>query len=321
MSLTCDAGRPNEKHEIDARVVSPLREVDEKTSCGIMEAGAGMHPRRDSRQLSAIAHLTEQNNILKQRVATLEAENEEMGDEMDYLIHEIILLRVEKKGQSHTIKEVDVSGSLGSLMIESLSEDGDYDYYSYDDNDDDANSDSVPPMVSPLRKRYVSLLTEEVVVLSPTPCREEGDLIVLHQEDGSANFVDAVDDGGRFPTTMKNPAASASVITASPVQSNQASHNCPQKTLHFDDRLRSIHLLTDAPMSATELGGNMQMAQAVNVVEISSSIEQRTGENSNVDSSIIFEKNEIANSESVVDQADLDIEKIVLSDLFFSNTI
>lgn len=251
-----------------------------------------------------------------------------MGDEMDYLIHEIILLRIEKKGQSHMIKEVDVSGSLGSLMGESLSEDGDYDYYSYDDNDDDANSDSVPPMESPLRKRCVSVFTEEVAVLSPTPCQEEGDLIVRHQEDGgedeggvSANVLDTVDDGSGTPTTTKNPTASASVITASPVQSIQASHNCPQKTLHFDDHLRSIHLLTDAPVCVTELAGNIQMAQAVNVVEISSSIEQRTGETSNVDSSIISETNEIANSESVVDQADLDIEKIVLSDLFFSNTI
>jgi hypothetical protein len=81
--------------------------------------------------------------MLAHRVAMLEAENEEMGDEMDYLIREIIHLRVEKRGaRSHAIKEVDTSGGVGSLMFESLSEEGNnHDHYSYDDDDDDNDDD------------------------------------------------------------------------------------------------------------------------------------------------------------------------------------
>ena len=74
----------------------------------------------------------------------MEAENEEMGEEMDYLIREIIHLRIEKRvggassGGGHAIKEVDVSGSIGSAMFESLSEEGDRrNYYSYDEDNDD----------------------------------------------------------------------------------------------------------------------------------------------------------------------------------------
>ena len=92
---------------------------------------------------TTIAHLTDQNNMLTRRVAMLEAENEEMGDEMDYLIREIIHLRVEKRGAgSFAIKEVDTSGGVGSLMYESLSEEGNnLDHYSYDDDDNDDEDD------------------------------------------------------------------------------------------------------------------------------------------------------------------------------------
>ena len=64
---------------------------------------------------------------------------------MDYLIRKIIHLRVEKRvgggassGNGHAIKEVIVSGSIGSAMFESLSEEGNRrDYYSYDEDNDD----------------------------------------------------------------------------------------------------------------------------------------------------------------------------------------
>ena len=137
-------------------LLRPPEEVDEdKTeiegSEGVCVGGGGedadaMHLRwHHRRHLSTIAHLTEQNDLLTRRVAILEAENEEMGDEMDYLIREIILLRFEKRGgaRTHAIREVDISGGIGSLMFESLTEEGnDHDYYSYDDDEEDDVVDS-----------------------------------------------------------------------------------------------------------------------------------------------------------------------------------
>ena len=93
-----------------------------------------MRLRRHFQQLSSIVHLTEQKKILMQRVTTLEAKNEEMCD---------------------AIKEVDASVSIGSVMVESLLADGDCDYYSYNDNDDDMDSNSVPPMEPTLKKQYM----------------------------------------------------------------------------------------------------------------------------------------------------------------------
>jgi hypothetical protein len=144
--LSCDARQSNERIEIEAKEPFLPPKVDEN-----MTKNEGLEADIDMMQLqwyfrqnlSTIAHLTEQNSLLTQRVAILEAENEEMGDEMDYLIREIIHLRVEQRGaKCHMIKEVDTSGGIGSVMFESLSEEGDHDYHSYDDNsDDDVKSD------------------------------------------------------------------------------------------------------------------------------------------------------------------------------------
>jgi hypothetical protein len=244
----------------------------------------------------------------------LETENEEMGDEMDYLMDEILLLRRGKEGGVDMSKNVDTSHSLGSLMFESLSEDGDDDYDSYEDDDNYLDSENFVFEEPTTTNQDVNLSTEENARFPPTPCQEEGDLILMHQpvggEDDGGRMVEdvgivknvgIVDDGSISLSTLKNLAESMITACASvPVVLTPVAHNnndlsnmvVPHKDSSFGDK---VHVM--------EVAGNMQSRLVAEVVKESAKM------------SIAATIKEIDKSESDFDEAYLKPEKRQLDPL------
>ena len=306
---SCDAGRSMEPKEEAAK------EAVEKMKMEGLVAKNEMHLRQYVLQLSTVAHLTEQNDLLTQRVAALETENEEMGDEMDYLMDEILLLRRGKEGGVDMSKNVDTSHSLGSLMFESLSEDGDDDYESYEDDDNYLDSENFVFEEPTMTNQDVNISTEENARFPPTPCQEEGDLILMHQpvggEDEGGRMVEdvgivenvgIVDDGSISLSTLKDLeesmiTACASVpVVLTPVAhdnndlSNMLVPHKDQTKSSFGDK---VHVIVAA--------GNMQSRLVAEVVKESASTVPKADETSKM--SIAATIAEIVKSESDFDEA------------------
>ncbi|KAL3821986.1 hypothetical protein ACHAXA_002972 [Cyclostephanos tholiformis] len=239
--------------------VEQLAMQKEEAANEAVEAKSEIQLQQHVSHVSTVVHLTEENQLLTQRVALLEAENEKMGNEMDYLMDEIILLRKKNKDRIEISKDVNTSGSFGSLMVESLSDDCEYDYNSLDDGDDEDDDENLAFDESAL-------------------CHEEGDAKPTHQpvsgEDEGGRSIDvsvAVDDGSICLSTLNSLAA--------PMIAADTNHVAVERKIcNFNGEMKSD---IDVPFHANEVAAYSQQREVAVVVNSLTPVDLIVDETSN----------------------------------------